>query len=325
LLLTAMTLFIMLPGMITGSSTAAVMTTGIIAAPILLDLGIPKARAGAIIAMASLFGMAAPPVSIPLMIIGGGVDMPYVGFGMTLMALTLPLAVASTLYLGYHYVKRAEWDELRAKASLAAAGPSSWRLYLPFGAAAAGLAVQYGFPSAVEGFGIPLVMLLASLFGLASGQRLRFGKVAYAAVRMALGVLAILAGVGVFIQVMTLTGVRGYLVTTVLSLPDALLYAGIAVAMPLFGALSSFGSASVMGVPFLLALVGPNDIVIACALSVLACLGDMVPPTALCGIFAARVVQLEDYRETLGQSLVPMVAAAGVAMLAILFAAEFSF
>ena len=79
LLLAAVTFVIMFPGMLTGSSTAAVLTTGALMAPVLRCLGIPRAQTGAIIALSALFGMAAPPVNIPALIIGAGIDLPYVG------------------------------------------------------------------------------------------------------------------------------------------------------------------------------------------------------------------------------------------------------
>ena len=73
-------LIIMFPGMITGSSTAAVLSAGAIVAPILLMMGIPAPQTGAILAVGAIMGMAAPPVNIPAMLIAGGVDMPYIGF-----------------------------------------------------------------------------------------------------------------------------------------------------------------------------------------------------------------------------------------------------
>jgi len=45
----------------------------------------------------------------------------------------------------------------------------------------------------------------------------------------------------------------------------------------------------------LLAFLGNNDIMVCSALSLLAGLGDMVPPTALAGIFAAHVVDEKNY------------------------------
>ena len=52
-------LIIMFPGMITGSSTAAVLSAGAIVAPILLMMGIPAPQTGAILAVGAIMGMAA--------------------------------------------------------------------------------------------------------------------------------------------------------------------------------------------------------------------------------------------------------------------------
>ena len=94
-----MMLFAMSAGMITGSSTAAVLTTGAIVAPVFMALGISRNKTGAIIAMAGILGMIAPPVNIPVMIIGGGVDMPYIGFTLPLLVITVPLAIVTVLFL----------------------------------------------------------------------------------------------------------------------------------------------------------------------------------------------------------------------------------
>ena len=67
LLLGLLMIIIMFPGMITGSSTASVLTTGAMAASIIARLGLSKERTGAIIAMGGVLGMIAPPVNIPAM------------------------------------------------------------------------------------------------------------------------------------------------------------------------------------------------------------------------------------------------------------------
>jgi TRAP-type C4-dicarboxylate transport system permease large subunit len=123
-----------------------------------------------------------------------------------------------------------------------------------------------------------------------------------------------------FIQVMTLTGGRGWVVISFLSLPPVLFYLGIALSMPLFGAVSAFGSASILGVPFILAMIEKNAILTSSALSAVAGLGDLMPPTALAGIFAAQVVGEENYFRVLRYCLVPalfeLVMGIGVLLLA---------
>ena len=68
-----------IPGMITGSSTAAVLTTGALVAPVLLKLGVQLQKTAAVIAMGAIYGMIAPPISLPAMIIGGGSTCPTWG------------------------------------------------------------------------------------------------------------------------------------------------------------------------------------------------------------------------------------------------------
>ena len=116
------------------------------------------------------------------------------------------------------------------------------------------------------------------------------------ALRQALPVLGILVGVGAFIQVMTLVGGRGWMVVSLLSLPAAWLYLAAALGIPLFGAVSAYGAASVLGVPLVLAFLDMGDvIVITSAMSLLAGLGDLMPPTALAGIFAGQIVGERNY------------------------------
>jgi len=107
---------------------------------------------------------------------------------------------------------------------------------------------------------------------------------------------------------MTLTGARGWIVLSFLSLPSALLVAGLAVGLPLFGGVSAFGSASVLGVPFLLALVNRNAIIAAAALSALAGLGDLVPPAAMAARFSAQAAGESDLKAVLRACGVPALA-----------------
>ena len=152
---------------------------------------------------------------------------------------------------------------------------------------------------------MPLIFLISALTGLLSGTSWNVIDTVIEAVNDSLPVMGILMGVGMFIQIMTLIGVQGFIVVSALSLPSWTLFVGIAVTMPLFGAVSSFGSASVLGVPFLLALLNYNSVIVASALSLIASLGDLMPPTALAGIFAAQVVGEENYFRVLKLCLLP--------------------
>lgn len=312
-------LLIMFPGMITGSSTAAVLTSGALVAPVLVRLGVPAVQTAAAIAMGAIYGMIAPPINLPAMIIGGGIDMPYVGFGLPLLVCTVPLAIATALILLTPNLRKGAGDEeaLQAELLRMERNPMSFRLFLPLLVLVVLMGGERLFPRVWPGLGMPLDFLLAAASGLLSGVRWNPLETATDAIRDALPVMGILMGVGMFIQVMTLTGVRGFVVVSALAIPAWLLYLSIATSLPLFGAVSAFGSASVLGVPFLLALLGRNEIIVASALSLISGLGDLMPPTALAGIFAAQVVGEKNYFKVLKYCLVPglLTAAWGIAVI----------
>jgi GntP family gluconate:H+ symporter len=304
-LLWMVTLFVMFPGMLTGLTTAAVLTAGALIAPSLMHLGLPRDRTGALIAMAAIFGMVAPPINLPAMIIGGGVDMPYIGFEVPLLAATLPLAAVVPLWIGYRHLPRHNLDTIRGNLPESYWRKYGLRLYLPLFVVVVLLLGTRLLPWILPNLGVPFIFVIGSLVGLFTGKRMRLHKVISDSIRVALPVMGILVGIGMFIQIMTLTGLRGWLVVGTLKLPSVLLYLGIAVSMPLFGAVSAFGSASVLGVPFLLAFLGHNEIVTGSGLSLMASLGDLMPPTALAGIFAAQVVGEANYFRVLRRCLIP--------------------
>lgn len=304
LLLTVMAL-IMFPGMITGSSTTAVLSTGALVAPVLMKLGLPKVKTAALIAMGGILGMIAPPVNILVMIMGGGVDMPYVGLTLPLLIIVVPLAIIISLWLGYKETKIIDYEQMQAILPQSLAQKYGFRLYLPLIIVLFLMVSQSLLLKIMPDLGIPLIFLLGSLAGIFCGRPFNFFKITQEAIKEAMPILCILAGVGMFIQIMTLTGGRGWAVIFFLSLPPLFLYLGIAVSMPLFGAVSAFGSASILGVPFILALINRNAVFTSSALSAVAGLGDLMPPTALAGIFAAQVVDEPNYFRVLRYCLIP--------------------
>jgi GntP family gluconate:H+ symporter len=297
LLAIGMAAFVAFPGLLTGLTTASVLTTGAIAAGPLMRMGMPRARAGAFIAIAAILGMVAPPVNLPVMIIGSGVDMPYLGFTLPLLLLSAPLLVVCALWLGYGPLKKGDLAAaLEGLNPEERSAPKALILLAPLLLVLALMTAPRLLPGTVPSLGLPLIFMLGALAGLFTGKPLNLPVAFRIAVRQALPVMAILVGVGCFIQIMTLTGQRGELVLT---------YLGIGVSMPVFGAVSAFGSASVLGVPFLLALLGKPEIWVGAGLSMMAALGDLMPPTALSGIFAAQVVGESNYFRVLKVCLGP--------------------
>ncbi len=304
LLFTVMVI-VMFPGMITGSSTAAVLSTGALVAPVLIKLGLSKVKTAALIAMGGILGMLAPPVNILVMIMGGGVDMPYVGLTIPLLIIVIPLAIIISLWIGYKDIQILDTKQMEGILPESHSKRYGFRLYLPLIVVILLLTAQGLTSTFVPDIGIPAIFLLGSLVGIFCARPFNFFKVTQEAMKESMPILCILAGVGMFIQIMTLTGGRGWTVMSFLSLPPVLLYLGISISMPLFGAVSAYGSASILGVPFILALINKNAIITSAALSAIAGLGDLMPPTALAGIFAAQVVGEKNYFKVLRYCLVP--------------------
>lgn len=319
ILLIFLTLVVMFPGMITGSTTASVITAGSLVTPVLIAMGIPMVETATIIAIAGLLGMIAPPVNVPVMIIGGGVDMPYSGFGLVLALMTFPPAILSSIYLGRKYVKDFKIEDLDGKLDFELRKKLGLKVYIPILVLMVLLVAVKALPNVMPNLGLPLIFLISTCFSLFTGRKIDIYKVSKDAIKDAMPVLAILMGVGMFIQIMTLTGVRGFIVVNCLSLPEVLLYVAIAITIPLFGAVSAYGAASVLGVPFLLALISKDQIVTAAALSLIASLGDLMPPTALAGLFAAKIVGVENYVDVLKRCRVPALMILTIGIVFIIF------
>ena len=307
LLLICLMFVIMFPGMITGSSTAAVLSAGAIVAPILLMMGIPAPQTGAILAVGSIMGMAAPPVNIPAMLIAGGVDMPYIGFEGPLAFMTFPCAVFTVLFIGLRYCRHLDYEKLKNGLNLEIGKQYGLKLYIPILVVIVLMVGGRALPNVFPNLGMPLIFFIGSVVGLFTGRKFDPIKTVSNAIHTTVPVLGKLMGVGMFIQIMTLTGVRGYIVINCFGFGTLVLYAAVCLVMPAFGAVSSYGAASVLGVPFLLALLDSgNQIVIAAALSFICSMGDLMPPTALAGNYAAQIVE-QKYSKVLRYCAIPFV------------------
>jgi TRAP-type C4-dicarboxylate transport system permease large subunit len=336
-LLPLLMLIVMFPGMVTGSSTASVLTTGAMAGSTMIGLGLRADRAAAIVAMGGVLGMVAPPINIPAMLIGAGIDLPYVGFGVPLALASFPLALVVSYALGWPLLRTPRsrgasseiGEDRRSTAEAATRQPRGHDLVLalvPPLVAALLMAAPRAWPAFVPDPGLPLTFLVAALAGVLLARVPRRTAFAWASslrgVEEALPVLGILTGVGAFIQVMTLTGARGWLVAVMLGSPPWALLAAAAIGIPLFGAVSAFGSASVLGVPFLLALLGRNEVVTTAGLSLLTSLGDLMLPASLAATLAAQACGVEDRRRVLRLCVLPALAAALVGVLMLAYSSE---
>ena len=309
-------IFVMFPGMLTGLSSVCVLTTGALVAPALLAFGMPKRALASFLAIGGVLGMTAPPINIPVMIIGGGVDMPYIGFEKPLLVATVPLALAVAAYYRVRYRASFAPDRLLENLPASLHTQHGVKLFLPLVVVIGLMAAIRIVPRWIPDIGIPLIFVIGTLTAIGTGEKIRLGRIAQTGVRDALPVMSILVGVGMFVQIMTLTGVRGFLAVSALEVPSVFLFVAIALVMPAFG--SAYASASVVGIPFLFAFLGHNEIVIASALSLIAGLADLMPPPLLLCVLGGQVAGEENHFRILKAALLPAVAAqaCGIAMIA---------
>ena len=318
-LLVALTVVVMFPGMITGSCTASVLGTGAIVAPILVEMGMPLIVAGAFISSAAVYGMIAPPVNVLVMTIGGGIDLPYIGFDLPLAVVAFPLAILTSLIIGYKHVQ-ADKLVLVTERYRTMEKTGGFLLYLPLLVVFLLMIGPKAFPHAFPDPRLPLTFLIGSVIGLFTGKHVDPLKAAREGVREILPVIGILFGVGMLIEIMTLTGLRGSIVIGALSIPSYLMLLGVAVILPVFGGISVYGGASVLGVPFALAMLGQNQIIVLTALSLIGAMGSYMPPVALTPVVTAKLIGEPHYAKIVKACFWPSVLAVIIGVLMIIYA-----
>ncbi len=319
ILLIVIVLFVMFPGMLTGLSSTCVLTTGMLVAPILLAIGIPRLVAGSLIAMAAVYGEVAPPISIPVMIIGGGVDMPYIGFTVPLLLVTVPPALFLAIYYRIRYVKPFNIDEVLIKLENLKSSDQGFKIYIPLIFVIVYMIGEITFSDFIPHLGVPLIFAIGTIIGIMISPKIKIITVSRNALRMAMPVIIILVGVGMFLQILTLTGVRGYMAVSALQLPDAIKYMAAAI-MPFMG--SAYASASVIGVPLVYVFIGKSAMMVTASLVMMAALGDLMPPPSLLCAYAAQTVEVKNHFKILKQSIVPIIFSMLIGILALIFAQD---
>jgi len=300
ILLGMLAIIVMFPAMITGSTPVAVLSTGVLVAPILLRMGIPKLETAAIIGMAALMGQSAPPVNVMIMIICTSTFMPYEGFMLPLALLTFPLAILSAIVLGRKYVTVPKLKELvdeDIKEKRIFSGSKLYTLFAPLIVLVILMVLPRISPFGWPDTSMPLNFMICALVALFTGvKRVNFFTESLGIFREAFVVMVLFVGMGVFVHFTSLTGIKGFLATTTVALPRWALYLSTAIAPPLVGGpIVPFGTSAILGPPIVLAFSDLNSIIVTSGLSLFLSLGCLAPPTALSSLFAARIVGIENY------------------------------
>ena len=253
------------------------------------------------------------------MLTAAGVNMPYVGFFLPLLVPCVLLALLTIFILGW---KARPVDLERALQELPEApARMNWlRVGGPFLAFFALVIAGRAFPFSFPVVGLPMMFIAAA--GLAyvlSPVKVDFLRTSRETVHQLLPLIGTLTCAGILVQVMTLTGVRGLIAITAVTLPVTVVMASLFVTLPVSEAVLMWGAAPVLGVPLVLLFntIGLNPIVALAGMSVIWPLGDAIPPTAIIGRLTASTVGMkEPYGKFLRSCLVPaaLIALAGILM-----------
>jgi Na+/H+ antiporter NhaD/arsenite permease-like protein len=328
LLLLLLSLLLLIPGALTGAGSVTVLITGGMVATVLHYMGITRIRISAIIFLIAGLSAAAPPVSLWAMLTAAGVNMPYVGFFWPLLVPCLLCALFTIFLLGW---KGSGTDIIKALEELPEPPRRmNWtRVLLPFGVFFGLIALGRILPFSTPVMGLPLMFLCAAVASyLLSPIRLDLPGISRRTVDQLLPLLATLTCAGILVQIMTLTGVRGLLAVTAVTLPVIAVFATLFLVLPASEAVLMYAAAPVLGVPLVLLFntIGLNPIIALAGMSILWPLGDALPPTAIIGRLTVEVVGYQDsYLRFLRQCLGPAIVIIMVGTLMVVYSGRLSF
>ena len=328
LLVILLTVLLLLPGALTGAGSVTVLITGGMVAIVLGTMGISVVRSAAIIFIIAGLSAAAPPVSLWAMMTAAGVNMPYIGFFWPLLLPCVLLSLATIFLLGW----RGEKIDLQRALEELPKPPDgmSWlRVILPFVVFVLLIFVGRQWPHSSPIIGLPLMFVFAAATSyFLSPIKLDFLEISRETVHQLLPLVGTLTCVGVLVQIMTLTGARGLLAVTAVTLPVVVVFATLFIVLPVSEAVLMWGAAPVLGVPLVLLFntMGLNPIVALAGMSMIWPLGDALPPTAIIGRLTVDVVGYKEaYARFLKACLVPAVIIMIVGTLMVVFSSRLSF
>jgi hypothetical protein len=322
------TFILLIPGALTGAGSVTVLICGGMIAVVLNTMGISKPRTAAIIFILAGLSAAAPPVSLWAMLTAAGVNMPYVGFFLPLLIPCVVLALLTIFILGW---KGKMKDVDKALADLPDVPEKmNWlRVATPFLVFFFLVVAGRVWPYSLPAVGLPLMFAAAALSTvLLSPIKLDLLRISRETMHQLLPLVGTLTCVGILVQIMTLSGVRGLIAISVVTLPVLVVYLTLFITLPISEAVLMWGAAPVLGVPLVLLFntINLDPIVALAGMSIIWPLGDALPPTAIIGRLTKDTVNMrEPYGEMLKNCIVPAVIIMAAGTLMVIFSNKLSF
>ena len=324
--------FIMLiPGALTGAGSVSMFVVGGMIATVLNYMGITSSRTTAFIYVTSMLAAVAPPINLWAMLMAAQANMPYVGFTVPLIAPIFLITAFTVIFLlrgGTPQPKKKILAELPPTAE----GMNWFRIILPMGTFLAVVILSKYAAFRMPTIGLPLNFLICGMISILCDPKRKTVRHWYGVItdtiEQVFPLLATVISVGVLVNIMTATGVRGLIAITFVTLPVAFIYLTAIFFLPMAQGSLSYGSAIILGTPliFLFNSIGFNVTIVAAALSLIFPLGDCMPPSRISGRVAIEVSGYKgSYMSFLGAITVPALFMGFIALIMLMNANFFRF
>ena len=329
LLLTLIAILLLIPGALTGAGSVTVLIVGGLVSVVLTSLGISKVRTAAIIFIIAGLSAAAPPVSLWAMMTAAGVNMPYVGFFWPLLLPCLLAALVTIFILGWKSTEPINIEKALEELPVPPEKMNWFRIIVPFLIFFGLIYIGRQWPFSTPILGLPFMFLCSAVASyLLSPVKLNILKLSRDTVEQLLPLVGTLTCVGVLVQIMTLTGVRGFLSVTAVTLPSTVVFATLFLVLPVSESVLMWGAAPVIGVPLILLFnkMGLNPIIALAGMSVIWPLGDALPPTAIIGRLTVDICGYKDsYGKFLKACIIPAIIIIIIGTLMVIYSSKLRF
>ncbi|HEY3382263.1 MAG TPA: hypothetical protein VGK32_10875 [Vicinamibacterales bacterium] len=331
LLLLVLAGLMLIPGALTGAGVVSVLVVGGLVAAVLRLMGLSEERTAAFVFMLGILSAVAPPINVWAMLMAAGANIPYVGFDLVLLVPVLVVTIFTVLYLGWGAVPQAK-EAILAGLPPLPPGMTWWRAAIPLVILVALAAAAKYSAFTLPTLGFPLIFVICALATVAIDPvrrpASRWLAVVNQTVEQVFPLVATMVSVGVLVNILAATGVRGLIAISFVALPILGIYVTSLFVCPLAQGSLGFGSAVILGTPliFVFNAVGANVTVVAAAFSLLFALGDCLPPSRIVGRTAIETVGFHgSYTSFLKATAVPWLIMGLVALGMLVFSTRFGF
>jgi len=237
-------LFVALPGIMTGTATVCILTTGILLGSYLLKKDIEKAKVIEFISVSSLIGLILPPICLPAMVIvlsrSGSYPASFEGYAVPLMVLGLPALIVYSI-ISAKWIEKLPIEESDNRKIYKELIPL---LVVVF------LLISHNFLFRFMPFlGYPLIFVIGTILSnILSRNKFNGIESAGKGINLVSPVVAIGFVVGSALEIFSLTGVSGYLATVFYTVNPAIFTLVSVIVLAVCGFILGTPSALVIGV-----------------------------------------------------------------------------